>query len=86
MHSFTKHIHIEPGFIAEFFFNRIHIVSGSRFHVFVKDPAKQSFFFNMELNPAGSWKIINAPKLPDWIMKLEEQLDASISEHTIPHI
>jgi hypothetical protein len=37
----------------------------------------------MELNATGSWKIINAPKLPDWIMKLEKQLETSIVEHTI---
>ena len=83
MHSFKERILIEHGFIAEFFFNRIYMVSGNRFHVFVKDEAKQSFFFNMEQTPTGSWKIINAPKLPDWIMKLEKQLETSIIEHTI---
>jgi polyphosphate kinase 2 (PPK2 family) len=83
MQSFEERIVIEHSFIAEFFFNTIYTASGNRFQVSVKDPTKQSFFFNMELNATGSWKIINAPKLPDWIMKLEKQLETSIIEHTI---
>jgi hypothetical protein len=83
MQSFEERIVIEHGFIAEFFFNRIYTTSGNHFHVFVKDPTKQSFFFNMEQTATGSWKIINAPKLPDWILELEKQLETSIIEHTI---
>ena len=83
MQSFKARIVIEHSFIAEFLFNRIYTANGNHFHVLVKDSAKQSFFFNMELTATGSWKIINAPKLPDWIIKLEKQLETSIIKHTI---
>ena len=82
MQSFKERILIEHGFTAEFFFNRIYTVSGSRFHIFLKDHNKQSFFFNMDLDISGSWKIINAPKIPNWILDLEKQLETSIIEHT----
>ena len=80
MQSFTQRLYIRDGFHPDFFFNRIHTASGIRFHVSVVDRFSRNYFFIME-NKEGSWKIINAPKLPDWIMNLEEQLEHAILEH-----
>lgn len=80
MQHFIKRILIEEGFNPEFFFNRIYTVKGIVYHVSVVDKNKKSFFFNMEQTSEG-WRIVNAPKLPDWIMNVEKDLEATISEN-----
>ena len=82
MQSFTQRLYIRDGFHPIFFFNRIYTANGTKYHVSVMDKYNESYFFIME-NKDGSWKIINAPKLPDWIMNLEEQLEHAILEHII---
>lgn len=67
-----------PGFIKkinslEFSFKRIHTPNGLRYYVSVIDTNGEVFSFNMK-EDTGRWKIINAPKVPDWIIELEKQL------------
>lgn len=67
-----------PGFIKkinslEFSFKRIHTPNGLPYYVSVIDTNGEVFSFNMK-EDTGRWKIINAPKVPDWIIELEKQL------------
>lgn len=81
MNDFSKRVKTEWNFVAEFFFHRLYSGSGDqRYHVSVKDRGGHSFFFNMDQKSNGSWKIINAPKVPDWIMELEPWLQNAILE------
>jgi hypothetical protein len=71
-----------PGFIKkinslEFSFKRIHTPNGLRYHVSVNDTNGNDFSFNMK-EEIDRWKIINAPKVPDWIIELEKQLSNQI--------
>jgi hypothetical protein len=78
MQSFTKRIIVE-GFSFQFSFHRMYTVKGINFHISVVDKNNRSRFFNMEQTSKG-WRIINAPKLPDWLMMIEKQLGAAIDE------
>jgi hypothetical protein len=80
MHDFTKRILISKGFTAEFLFNHIFTFNGVRYYVSVTDGKGQTLGFNME-KKYGRWKIIDAPKVPGWIMNIEEQLEDAISEN-----
>lgn len=84
MKDFSKKIKTDWNFFAEFFFHRLHTVSGQqRYYISVKDREGISYFFNMDQKTNGSWKIVNAPKVPDWIMELEPILNASILESAV---
>ena len=71
MPHFTRHIPVAPDFSPVFFFNKIHTANGIRYHVSVIDKGKRSCSFDRE-EKKGAWKIINAPKIPDWIMNIEK--------------
>src|SRR5690349_11681999 len=73
MQNFTKQIAVDTGFSAQFSFHQIYKVNGSYYHVSVSDDTGQNFAFSMELKN-GKWKIINAPKVPRWIMTQETKL------------
>jgi hypothetical protein len=77
MQNFSIHITIDASFKPEFFFNRIYTVAGVRYHVSVIDTERKSWFFNMQARN-GKWQIINAPKVPDWIINVEMQLEEAI--------
>lgn len=81
MSNFSRRILVHQGFCPEFSFNRIYTTRGIGFHVSVVDQHKQSRFFTMEQTSEG-WRIVNAPKLPDWIMNIEKKLSESITENT----
>ena len=76
MQTFSKRVTIEPGFEPEFHFTKIYCTQGVRFHVSVSNE-DMTYAFNMELKPLG-WKIINAPKVPCWIVDVENQLQEII--------
>ena len=83
MRKFTKRIFIDKGFQPEFFFSRIYTPIGIRYHVSVMDSADRfSVFFNM-VEQEGSFRIINAPEVPDWIRNLEQELEQAILENGI---
>ena len=79
MQNFTRRIAVDQNFNPEFFFNRIYTVHGMRYHISVMDGNGQTFAFNME-QKNGSWKIIDAPKLPDWIITIESKLQDAIEK------
>lgn len=78
MQNFTKRIVVE-GFGLRFFFHQMYTVKGIGFHVSVIDKNNRSCFFNMEQTGEG-WRIINAAKVPDWLMNIEKQLADAILE------
>lgn len=80
MQSFIKAIFTE-GNTHIFYFDKIYTASGIKYHVSVRD-TQQQFFFNIE-EMEGGFKIIDAPKVPDWIMKIEKQLEEAILENLI---
>jgi len=65
---------------ADFVLNPIFIGGGGRYHVSVRDESGRSIFFNMDLKDK-EWQIINAPKVPDWLMYLQTELAAAIITH-----
>lgn len=82
MQNFTKRILVEEGFSPEFFFNPIYTVNGVSYHISVLDKNKQSVFFTMQ-EKKSAWKIVNAPRPPEWIIKLEKELGDAIFENLI---
>jgi hypothetical protein len=82
MQNFSKRITIERGFSPEFFFNRMYTVKGIGYHVSIVGRDRQSYFFSME-QTADGWRIVNAPRLPDWIMNIEKKLEEAIFESMI---
>ena len=77
MQDFTKRIAIQEGFKPEFLFNQIYTVHGVRYYVSVKDKDRRTLAFNME-EKNGRWKIVDAPKVPDWIINIEDKLEEAI--------
>ena len=80
MKDFSKEICITNNFCPEFIFNGLHTIAASRYYISVLDDERHSYFFNME-EKGGSWKIIDAPKVPDWIMAIEKKLEDAIFEN-----
>lgn len=80
MQNFTRCISIEQNFNPEFFFNQIHTVRGTRYHISVVDKQGDTCFFNME-SMGNGWKIMNAPGIPGWIRQVETQLEDAIFEN-----
>jgi hypothetical protein len=79
MSELIKKIKADWNFVAEFSFHRVYTTSGKqRYHISVKDVSGSSLFFNMDQKEDGSWKIVDAPKVPEWIMELEPQLQHAI--------
>lgn len=82
MLNFIKRILVEEGFSPEFFFNPIYTVNGVSYHVSVLDKNKQSVFFTMQ-EKNSSWKILNAPKPPEWVLGVEQKLGDAIQESSL---
>lgn len=79
MGDFVIKIKADWNFVAEFYFHKVHTTSGrQRYHISVKDVSGNRLFFNMDQKDEHAWKIVNAPKVPDWIMELEPQLQKAI--------
>ena len=79
MQSFTRQIDVSPNYSPEFSFNRIATPSAHRYHVSVLDKDGVAQYFNMDLKN-DHFKIVDAPKVPDWIMRVEKQLESAIFE------
>ena len=77
--TFTKKLAIKTDFTPEFFFSRIYTAAGIHFHVSVIDQLGQFCHFTMN-EKNGSWRIVNAPKPPDWIIDTETALDEIICQ------
>jgi hypothetical protein len=82
MKDFSKPIPVEQNFCPEFFFHVLHTASGKyRYHVSVIGPKKENVFFTIDKDPGGLWKIVDAPKVPEWIMNIEKRLANAIAEN-----
>lgn len=79
MQSFTRRIDVSAEYSPDFSFNRIATAGADRYHVSVLDRDGVYQYFNMDLK-GDHFKIVDAPKVADWIMSVEEQLDRAIFE------
>ena len=61
----------------DFSFKRLQTPNGLRYHISVNDTNGDVISFNMK-EQQDRWKIIDAPKVPDWIMELEKRLASQI--------
>lgn len=83
MKEFSKRIRVDGSFIAEFVFHMLYRASGNhRFYISVQDKSGRHLFFNMDQVDDGLWKIVDAPKVPDWIMQMQKELQNAILERT----
>ena len=84
MTDFSRIILVEPSFSPEFFFQKFISPKSEKYHVFTKDKQHNDCSFEME-RAYGRWKIIDAPKVPQWIISLEAQLEEviNLAENTI---
>ena len=81
MQSFTRRIDVSHDYSPEFSFNRIATVGSDRYHVSVLDSDGAHQYFNMDLK-SERFRIVDAPKVPEWIMRVEDQLERAIVENT----
>lgn len=79
MLEFTQTLLIEDKGYLHFTFNSINSPQKQKFHVTVLTRGPQCHHFNMEEN-SGHWKIVAAPKPPDWILGLEPKLGLIIQQ------
>lgn len=75
--DFVKRLDTDQGELI-FIFTSIHIVNGTIYFITAMGRASEHFF-RME-NRNGSWKIVQAPQPPGWIMEQEEWLAKIIEE------
>jgi len=62
---------------VEFHFDEVKTPGSIKFYVTAFDSSSQCTIFSME-NKEGQWKIIEAPKPPQWIYLFEESLSEII--------
>jgi hypothetical protein len=77
MSDFSELILVEPSIRKEFFFHKINMHKTNRYHISTIDQDNRDYSFDMEYN-SNRWKIINAPKVPEWIMAIEKRLEEII--------
>ena len=66
----------------EFSFTRLISVNEIMFYVTVFDKNLKSCLFTMK-QIKGEWKIIDAPKVPQWIHDVEKELENAIKENLL---
>lgn len=78
MQEFTEKISADS--LESWTFNFRRLYTGDKFvyYVYTGNGPEGEHAFTMTPKPSGDWRIINAPKVPDWIEKLETQLSAAI--------
>jgi hypothetical protein len=81
MKDFTKFIPIGNGIGAQFIFSVLPSPSGTGYFVSVVESDGQSYMFTMREERDESWKIVDAPKLPSWIIAVEAELERAILEN-----
>lgn len=79
MNSFVKDI-VLNNISFQFHFNEYYSPRGTRYFVYVITGNGNSFSFNMErIN--SDWRIIDAPKLPDYFMCNEKKISDAINDY-----
>lgn len=81
MTDFTHIMTLEGQGVLRFSFTCIRSTQKKKVHVSVLTNGPQCYHFGME-EIDSSWKIVNAPKPPDWILKLEPVLQQIIEKNT----
>ena len=82
MKDFTRFIPIHIRMTAEFVFSALRSNSGNSYFVSVVETDDQSYMFTMREERDKSWKIVDAPKLPSWIIAIQARLQSAILENT----
>lgn len=77
MPDFSELIFVEPSLSIEFFFHKINMPRANRYHISTRDKEGSYCSFDMEYN-SNRWKIIDAPKVPEWVIAVERRLEEII--------
>jgi hypothetical protein len=80
MLHFTKVLHVEDHGFLYFSFKCTHSQDNNKCQVQVWTEGEQCHHFVME-ERHNNWKIVQAPLPPQWILKMESQLETVISEY-----
>ena len=81
MKDFTSFVHLPNGIRAEFNFSALRSPFGNSYFVSVVEGNDQPFLFTMREESDKSWKIVDAPKVPSWILTVEAELERAILEN-----
>lgn len=80
MKNFTTTVLTSCGLKRELVFKKIHAADPARYHVSIGNKENRTtYYFDMKLKE-DRWKIINAPKILDWILELERKSEHAILE------
>jgi hypothetical protein len=80
MLPFTSRLPVAGDKELEFQFQPFFCPGGFRYQVSVTDSSDATHCFHMERDPYAGWRIINAPKVEDWILGLEAPLGSAIEQ------
>ena len=80
MANFIKGIEVN-GKVVGFSFTSVCTANGMRYYVSVLDRNFKPYLFHMEFRN-GQWVIIDAPKVPQWIHDVRDQLCEAIRQQT----
>jgi hypothetical protein len=78
---FNKNIRVDGHFI-HFAFFRMTTINGVKYHISTIDQKKTPVVFDMQLKD-HEWKISDDSKVPDWVKKLERELEMIIFNNDI---
>lgn len=81
MSDFTHIVNVEGQGFLHFTFNCINSIQKRKFHVSVLTREPLCYHFVME-ETYRTWKLIAAPRPPEWIIKLEPVLQDIIKKNT----
>ena len=78
--AFSKKLLLQDGRKLTFHFDRVHGATKKKFLVSVFENGNRIRFFHMHKNDEN-WTVINAPKVADEFLQLEQELAAAIILH-----
>jgi hypothetical protein len=76
MSPFTQNIKTVEG-THSFYFNPIHTITGTCYHISLLDKNKKAVIFLME-SSNGGWKLSDPDNVPYWIEFIEKELSETI--------
>ena len=79
MLSFSKSLDVPGKGIYTFRFARVYTVNGTKYFVMVHDRYGMAYQFSMQ-QTKEAWRLVDAAKLPIWIVSLEATLENAILE------
>ena len=82
---FTRVLHVEGKGYLHFTFHCIISPHKKRYHAVVLTTSPQCFHFNLE-ERNDQWRIMEAPRPPEWILQLEDKLAQTILLHQLPSV